>query len=73
MSNHSRGALPIAIAALLSGSLSYADGYYAGGFADFAPLASSAGPTNYEGKPITFGNPSFRQVTIASPKRPTRR
>jgi hypothetical protein len=65
MSNFRRGALPIAIAALISSPLSHADGY-SGGFADFTPLASSAGPTNYEGKPITFGNPSFQQVTIAS-------
>src|SRR6185503_4857725 len=27
---------------------------------------SSAGPTNYEGRPIVFGNPDFLQVTIAS-------
>lgn len=65
MSNIRRGALPIAISALLSGSLSYADGY-SGGFADFTPLAASAGPTNYEGKPIVFGNEDFQQVTIAS-------
>lgn len=64
MSNIRRGALPAAIAALLSSSL-YADGY-SGGFADFTPLATSAGPTTYEGKPITFGNHRFRQVTIAS-------
>jgi hypothetical protein len=65
MLNVRRGGLPIAIAALLSSSPSLADGS-SGGFADFTPLASSSGPTNYEGKPITFGNSAFRQVTIAS-------
>jgi len=60
-----RGALPIAIAVLLTGSVGYADGYSTR-FSNFTPLGSSAGPTSYEGKPITFGNPDFQQVTIAS-------
>lgn len=63
-----RRALPTAIGLLLAGSLAHAHDYSNGptGFSDFTPLASSAGPTNYEGKPITFGNPKFQQVTIAS-------
>ena len=60
-----RGALPIAIGTLLTGSVGYADSYSTR-FSDFTPLAQSAGPTNYEGKPITFGNEKFQQVTIAS-------
>jgi secreted PhoX family phosphatase len=60
-----RGALPLAIGMALAGSLGYAHDYWTR-FSDFTPLESSAGPTNYEGKPITFGNPSFQQVTIAS-------
>lgn len=59
-----RGALPIAIGILLTSS-AYADGPPTR-FSNFTPLANSAGPTNYEGKPITFGNPDFEQVTIAS-------
>lgn len=34
-------------------------------FADFAPLAASAPPTADEAAPITFGNPTFRQRSIA--------
>ena len=34
-------------------------------FADFVPLPSSAGPTANEAMPITFGNPSFQQRSIA--------
>jgi uncharacterized protein len=34
-------------------------------FADFAPLAASAGPTGDEATPITFGNPAFEQLSIA--------
>ena len=52
---------------VLTGSLSFASGpYHSADFADFTPLAASAGPTPYEGKPITFGNPDLQQVTIAS-------
>ena len=60
-----RAARPIAIGMLLTASVGHADGYSTR-FSSFRPLANSAGPTNYEGKPITFGNPDFRQVTIAS-------
>lgn len=35
-------------------------------FSDFTPLPSSAGPTADEAHPITFGNPAFRQRTLAS-------
>ncbi len=35
-------------------------------FSDFAPLESSAGPTDTPATPITFGNPAFRQRTIVS-------
>ena len=60
-----RGALPIAIVMLLTGSAGHAAGYSTR-FSSFTPLGSSAGPTNYEGRPIVFGNPDFLQVTIAS-------
>jgi hypothetical protein len=35
-------------------------------FSDFTPLASSAGPTADEATPITFGNPSFQQRSVAN-------
>jgi secreted PhoX family phosphatase len=35
-------------------------------FSDFTPLATSSGPTTDEARPITFGNPSFEQRSIAS-------
>jgi hypothetical protein len=47
---------------LLAGSGLVADGTR---FSDFTPLASSAGPTADESMPITFGNPAFKQQTIA--------
>jgi secreted PhoX family phosphatase len=34
-------------------------------FSDFTPLTASAGPTIDESAPITFGNPDFRQESIA--------
>ena len=34
-------------------------------FSDYDPLTSSAGPTTNEAAPITFGNPVFRQESIA--------
>jgi len=47
---------------LLAGTALFADGTR---FSDFTPLASSAGPTLDESTPITFGNPEFRQRSIA--------
>lgn len=35
-------------------------------FSDFTPLPSSAGPTDDESHPITFGNPAFEQRSIVS-------
>jgi hypothetical protein len=35
-------------------------------FEQFTPLAASAGPTADEATPITFGNPEFTQLSIAS-------
>ena len=35
-------------------------------FEDFAPLASSSGPTADEALPITFGNPAFQQRTLVA-------
>ena len=35
-------------------------------FSDFVPLPTSSGPTANEAAPITFGNPAFRQRSIAS-------
>lgn len=54
---------PLAVAGLLlSGAVLVADGTR---FSDFTPLTSSAGPTADEAHPITFGNPAFRQESIA--------
>lgn len=47
---------------LLAGTAALADGTR---FSDFTPLAASAGPTADEATPITFGNPAFRQRSIA--------
>lgn len=47
---------------LVAGSALVADGTK---FSDFTPLASSAGPTADEARPITFGNPLFEQRSIA--------
>ncbi len=47
---------------LLAGTIAYADGTR---FADFTPLATSAGPTADESAPITFGNPRFAQRSMA--------
>ncbi|NOT26869.1 MAG: DUF839 domain-containing protein [Acidobacteria bacterium] len=47
---------------LLAGAVLVADGTR---FSDFTPLSSSAGPTADESMPITFGNPDFRQRSIA--------
>lgn len=52
----------LAICLLLAGSYAFADGTR---FADFTPLASSAGPTSDESMPITLGNPNFTQSSIA--------
>lgn len=35
-------------------------------FSDFTPLPTSAGPTDEESHPITFGNPAFEQRTSVS-------
>jgi uncharacterized protein len=35
-------------------------------FSDFTPMTTSAGPTADESTPITFGNPTFQQRSIAS-------
>jgi hypothetical protein len=47
---------------LLASTVLLADGTR---FSDFTPLASSAGPAADEAAPITFGNPLFRQRSIA--------
>lgn len=58
---------PTAIAAALglafSVNVALADGTR---FSDFTPLSASAGPTTDESAPITFGNPAFKQRSIAS-------
>lgn len=46
---------------LLAGTALIADGTR---FSDFTPLATSAGPTGDEARPITFGNPAFQQRSI---------
>jgi hypothetical protein len=52
---------------LLSGALALADVADASGtrFSSFTPLPASAGPTPDEAHPITFGNPDFRQRSVA--------
>ncbi len=52
----------IACGLLLAGSAAVADETR---FSDFTPLSSSAGPTVDEAAPITFGNPTFQQESIA--------
>lgn len=46
----------------LAGTVLVADGMR---FSDYTPLSASAGPTADESKPITFGNPVFKQKSIA--------
>jgi secreted PhoX family phosphatase len=57
-----RTKLVTAIGLLLVGSYAFADGTR---FAEFTPLASSAGPTSDEAMPITLANPNFTQLSIA--------
>jgi secreted PhoX family phosphatase len=57
-----RGRLATAASVLVTGSVLLADGTR---FSDFTPLSASAGPTVNEAMPITFGNPEFRQYSIA--------
>lgn len=54
-------ALPLAIGLLMASTAAFADSER---FSTFTPLTSSAGPNEYEGKPILFGNPNFEQRTI---------
>ena len=54
--------LSMTIGLLLAGTSVFADSTR---FADFTPLATSAGPTGDEAQPITFGNPKFIQKSIA--------
>lgn len=55
------GGLPLACAVAFASSA----GASSTRFSDFVPLPSSAGPTANEARPITFGNPSFQQRSIA--------
>jgi hypothetical protein len=57
-----RPKLMTAGALLFAGTALVADGTR---FSDFTPLPSSAGPALDERAPITFGNPDFRQRSIA--------
>jgi secreted PhoX family phosphatase len=57
-----RGRLATAAGVLITGSVLLADGTR---FSDFTPLSASAGQTVNEAMPITFGNPDFRQFSIA--------
>jgi len=54
--------LAVTIGLLLAGTSVFADDTR---FADFTPLATSAGPTDDEAQPITLGNPKFIQKSIA--------
>lgn len=53
----------VAAVGLATSGVASADGVR---FSDFTPLASSSGPTADESMPITLGNPSFQQRSIAS-------
>ncbi len=57
-----RATLAATCGLLLAGAILVADGTR---FSDFTPLTASAGPTVDESMPITFGNPAFRQQSIA--------
>ena len=57
-----RRGLAIAGGLVLAGGVALAGGTR---FSDYDPLTSSAGPTTNEAAPITFGNPVFRQESIA--------
>ena len=54
----------LALTAILASSGASATG--TARFSDFTPLPTSSGPTTDEAAPITFGNPAFRQRSIAS-------
>src|SRR5512134_2839676 len=56
--------LAAAVGALLTATAVLADGSETR-FSHFTPLAASAGPTADESMPITFGNPAFKQRSIA--------
>src|SRR5262245_18661612 len=56
--------LATAVAALLSATSAVADDSHTR-FSDFTPLTASAGPTADESMPITFGNPTFTQRSVA--------
>ena len=57
-----RRGLAIAGGLILAGGVAVAGGTR---LYDYDPLTSSAGPTTNEAAPITFGNPAFRQESIA--------
>jgi hypothetical protein len=57
-----RTRLATACGLLLAGTVAFADGTR---FSDFTPLPASAPPTLDESAPIIFGNPDFRQRSIA--------
>jgi uncharacterized protein len=58
-----RTKLTVVSGLLVAGAVLVADGTR---FSDFTPLASSAGPTADESRPITFANPDFFQQSIVS-------
>ena len=58
-----RARLITAGALIAAGAVVAADGLR---FADFDALTASAGPTANDAMPITFGNPDFRQESIAA-------
>ncbi len=68
MFNRSCGARVVGGAVLLTGIVAGSGAAHADSlrFSDFTPLETSAGPTADESQPITFGNPAFRQRSIAS-------
>lgn len=69
MKNPSRGRARLVTMGglLLASAVAFTDvaGADSARFSDFTPLASSAGPTADEARPITFGNAAFQQRSVA--------
>lgn len=67
MTNQNRGRLVAVGGTVLAGAFAFTGvaGAAAIRFSDYTPLAASAGPTTNEATPITFGNATFQQRSVA--------
>ncbi len=65
MNTSIKGAKLVTVGGLLLAGTVLSAGGHGLRFSDFTPLPTSAGPTADEAMPITFGNPAFRQESIA--------